>query len=264
MNTTPDTPAAAPIEQPDPDRLFIIPITLPDGRIAMMRKCDLRDDDLVTFCDSSTLTPAEQAAEPAPSEVVCDNCGGSGEVKAMSYGHGPYDYEYDASCGKCDGTGIPPTLAEAARAVIERWDTPNWKDAPATAIFISRLRNALSASPAQGVSVQEPVAVVHSKFGDPEAFGEREIVVLTDLRKIPYNTKLYATPPEHSTEARDAARLMWVSLAMDGSGDHDFHADAAEHAALRGAKTTEDADYLHAVRIAIDAAMSAPPQEPTA
>jgi hypothetical protein len=32
----------------------------------------------------------------------------------------------------------------AARAVVERWDTPLWKDAPATAGFINRLRAALS------------------------------------------------------------------------------------------------------------------------
>jgi hypothetical protein len=32
----------------------------------------------------------------------------------------------------------------AARAVVDRWDTPLWKDAPATAGFINRLRAALS------------------------------------------------------------------------------------------------------------------------
>lgn len=40
----------------------------------------------------------------------------------------------------------PPTdeeLIAAARAVVERWDTPHWKDVPATAVFINRLRNAL-------------------------------------------------------------------------------------------------------------------------
>lgn len=41
----------------------------------------------------------------------------------------------------------------------------------------------------------EPVAIVVSKHGDPERFGEREIRALADLRKIPYNSKLYAAPP---------------------------------------------------------------------
>lgn len=39
-----------------------------------------------------------------------------------------------------------------------------------------------------------PVAEVVSKYGDPEAFGAREVVMLMDLSKIPYNTKLYAQP----------------------------------------------------------------------
>lgn len=41
----------------------------------------------------------------------------------------------------------------------------------------------------------QPVAEVVSKYGDPEAFGEREIRVLADLQKIPYDTKLFTTPP---------------------------------------------------------------------
>ena len=36
-------------------------------------------------------------------------------------------------------------LRTAAQAVVERWDTPLWKDAPATAIYINALRNALEA-----------------------------------------------------------------------------------------------------------------------
>lgn len=34
-------------------------------------------------------------------------------------------------------------LREAAQAVITRWDTPLWKDVPATAIYIDALRAAL-------------------------------------------------------------------------------------------------------------------------
>lgn len=44
------------------------------------------------------------------------------------------------------------------------------------------------------VEHQEPVAQVVSKYGDPESFGEREVVVLVDLSKIPYDTKLYTSP----------------------------------------------------------------------
>ena len=35
------------------------------------------------------------------------------------------------------------TLREAAQAVVDRWDTPLWKDVPATATYINALRAAL-------------------------------------------------------------------------------------------------------------------------
>ncbi|MFA7238955.1 MAG: hypothetical protein WC091_02510 [Sulfuricellaceae bacterium] len=41
-------------------------------------------------------------------------------------------------------------LVLAADAVIQRWDTPNWKDAPATADFINQLREALAKFKAGG------------------------------------------------------------------------------------------------------------------
>lgn len=37
-------------------------------------------------------------------------------------------------------------LLDAARAVVARWETPLWKDAPATAGFIYELRNAIAAA----------------------------------------------------------------------------------------------------------------------
>jgi len=43
-------------------------------------------------------------------------------------------------------------LIEAARAVVERWDTPLWKDVPATAVYINALRTALAAAEAQPAS----------------------------------------------------------------------------------------------------------------
>jgi hypothetical protein len=36
-------------------------------------------------------------------------------------------------------------LRKAAQALIDRWDTPQWKDVPATALYINALRAALSA-----------------------------------------------------------------------------------------------------------------------
>ena len=47
---------------------------------------------------------------------------------------------------------------------------------------------------------REAVARVVSAHGDPEAFGEREIEVLTDLSRIPYNTPLYTHPAAQSAD----------------------------------------------------------------
>lgn len=64
-----------------------------------------------------------QIIKAQPAEEICDNCNGSGEVMAMSYGHGPDDYEYPAACGKCDGTGMLPAVTpkqiERLKDVIE-------------------------------------------------------------------------------------------------------------------------------------------------
>lgn len=38
-------------------------------------------------------------------------------------------------------------LREAAQAVVERWDTPLWKDVPATTVYIADLRAALASAP---------------------------------------------------------------------------------------------------------------------
>lgn len=40
-------------------------------------------------------------------------------------------------------------LREAAQEVIDRWDTPLWKHALATAVIINRLRRALAAQTGQ-------------------------------------------------------------------------------------------------------------------
>ncbi|MDA5482158.1 hypothetical protein PGS49_16045 [Yersinia intermedia] len=48
-----------------------------------------------------------------------------------------------------------------------------------------------------------PFAEVVSKFGDPEAFGEREIKLLIDLRGVPYGTLLFtAAEPSEQREDR--------------------------------------------------------------
>ena len=52
-------------------------------------------------------------------------------------------------------------LRTAAQAVVDRWDTPLWKDVPATAEYIGRLRAALAAGQATAAQpVAEPADTV--------------------------------------------------------------------------------------------------------
>ena len=53
-------------------------------------------------------------------------------------------------CARAPGQGGDGLLA-AAQAVVERWDTPLWKDAPATAGYINALRAAVAARLEGGV-----------------------------------------------------------------------------------------------------------------
>jgi len=50
-------------------------------------------------------------------------------------------------------------LLSAARAVVARWETPLWKDAPATAGFIYELRDALAESAPKAVRLEKSEAV---------------------------------------------------------------------------------------------------------
>ena len=51
-------------------------------------------------------------------------------------------------------------VATAAQAVVDRWDTPLWKDVPATAEYIGRLRAALAAGQATAAQAGEYPALV--------------------------------------------------------------------------------------------------------
>ena len=51
-------------------------------------------------------------------------------------------------------------LQKAAQALIDRWDSPDWKDQPHTAEYIAELRKALDAEIAQAV---EPVSLAKTK-----------------------------------------------------------------------------------------------------
>jgi len=55
--------------------------------------------------------------------------------------------EIDALNAKVEMLNVRNSMIVAtSEALIYRWDTPLWKDAPATAIFINELRNSVSAT----------------------------------------------------------------------------------------------------------------------
>jgi len=55
----------------------------------------------------------------------------------------------------------------------------------------------------------EPVAEVVSIYGDPEAFGEREIRPLVGIQQMPYGTKLY----RHAHQCRLCLQLFRAPLS---------------------------------------------------
>jgi hypothetical protein len=80
-------------------------------------------------------------------------------------------------------------LRTAAQAVVDRWDTPLWKDVPATAEYIGRLRAALAAGQAtaaqQGVAyaaLPEPYCNAHDDADAcyPDMFSEHQMRAFAD------------------------------------------------------------------------------------
>lgn len=69
-----------------------------------------------------------------------------------AYGRSPLHDDLAYACLLIDAYGgapaapVPQGLREAAQAVVERWDTPLWKDVPATTFYIANLRAALAAA----------------------------------------------------------------------------------------------------------------------
>lgn len=80
-------------------------------------------------------------------------------------------------------------LQKAAQAVIDRWESPSWKDQPHTAHYIAELRKALTAEMAQSV---EPVAVFNGLVDS----GEHGAFNLDMLKMIPRGAPLYLHPPQ--------------------------------------------------------------------
>ena len=66
------------------------------------------------------------------------------KVEALCYGGEHPDGEFVRFADYSALAVQRDELVAAARAVIDRWETPNWKEAVATAEMIGRLRAALA------------------------------------------------------------------------------------------------------------------------
>ena len=82
-------------------------------------------------------------------------------------------------------------LRKAAQAVVDRWDTPSWKDVPATAIYIEALRQAL-AQPEQGPVAVGALSVRY--FRGDKAMTDTDFEYFGDLPEGDYT--LYISPPK--------------------------------------------------------------------
>lgn len=118
------------------------------------------------------------------------------------------------------------------------------------------------ASMALAAMDSEPVAEVVSIYGDPEAFGEREIRPLVGIQQMPYGTKLYrhaqpatASEPLAVTDDELNAALQLHRLKVDG---HSQLSDAFRAGFRYARRTTPQpaplvsAELLHTAASAIE------------
>ena len=140
-------------------------------------------------------------------------------------------------------------LRTAAQAVVDRWDTPLWKDVPATAEYIGRLRAALAAGQAtaaqQGVGItagMEPAATVRTlgvvgvKFSGWTDYG----------CSLPDGTKLY-------TEAQVQAHI--TAAPQPAPQADSVQEDAARYRAFRDCSVDDRNRLEHYSGPALDVAV---------
>lgn len=127
----------------------------------------------------------------------------------------------------------PESLREAAQAVVDRWDSPKWKDEPHTAVFIVRLRAALAA-PVQGDG--NPVGIASAMPGSGGGF----TMCAFKGSDVPVGTELYTAPP--AQQAVDLSDNKIIGVAMNiAKGDfwrnaHDDHVISFARALLAAQK----------------------------
>jgi len=176
-------------------------------------------------------------------------------------------------------------VIEAARAVIARWDSPLWKDAPATAVFIGALREAVDSMEAQR---EQGPDWYHAECDDPDYSGFHLELgdALTQISEHGgYITELFTHAAPPSAEATPAserealsARLAQQWAALDPADPYRddardaidmLEADAQEIALLKadvhkGVDLLVDAETKLLDQLTAGAQQVVVPQEPVA
>lgn len=134
--------------------------------------------------------------------VKCNSCGREGVIQTCD-GIATVLWETDEERAE----GVTMTKSTITREQITSWmndanytleEPLNADDAAAARAILAMGHELLSAMDS------EPVAEVVSIYGDPEAFGEREIRPLVGIQQMPYGTKLYrhAQPASEREQVR--------------------------------------------------------------
>ena len=96
---------------------------------------------------------------------------------------------------------VSPDLLESARAVVARWDAPTWKDFPATAEYIGRLRAAIAQADLDGALTAEEW-VVKNVSGSPGLV--RAMVIRAEVAESAIETPAKISPCAGHAVQQDA------------------------------------------------------------
>jgi len=96
---------------------------------------------------------------------------------------------------------VSPDLLESARAVVARWDAPTWKDFPATAEYIGRLRAAIAQADLDGALTAEEW-VVKNVSGSPGLV--RAMVIRAEVAESAIETPAKVSPCAGHAVQQDA------------------------------------------------------------
>ena len=117
-------------------------------------------------------------------------------------------------------------LRTAAQAVVDRWDTPLWKDVPATAEYIGRLRAALAAGQATAAQAVVPAnlrlcyscghpADAHPWVNDPRGGKRRGDCPAAPAQPAAQQGVAYAVLPEYGINTASHAHFRVLGFTAD-------------------------------------------------